>query len=96
MPSAFRGHRPQLKDIELFCFALELIFHHGYEMSVQEIEAQVTQLTPEQLKAFSAWFEEFIASAWDRKFESDVAAGKLDHLAERADADFEAGRCTPL
>jgi hypothetical protein len=65
-------------------------------MSVQELESQVAQLPPEQLAVFSTWFEEFIATAWDRKFESDVAAGHLDHLAKRADAHFEAGRCNPL
>ncbi len=65
-------------------------------MSVQEIEAQVAQLRPEDLAAFSSWFEDFVAAAWDGKFESDVAAGKLDHLAKQVDADFEAGRCTPL
>ena len=65
-------------------------------MSVQEIESHVAGLPPEQLAAFTAWFEEFVAAAWDRKFEADVAAGKLDHLAKQADADFEAGRCTPL
>ncbi len=65
-------------------------------MSVQEIEAQVAQLIPEDLTAFANWFEEFIAIAWDRKFESDAAAGKPDHLAKKADTDFEAGLCTPL
>lgn len=65
-------------------------------MSVQELEAQVAALAPEQLAAFTNWFEEFVATAWDRRFESDAAAGKLDHSAKQADADFEAGRCTPL
>jgi len=65
-------------------------------MSVQEIESEVARLAPKELAAFTTWFEEFVASAWDRQLEADVAAGKLDHLAKKADADFEAGRCTPL
>ncbi len=80
----------------LFYFAHRVALEQSYNMSVQELEAQVAQLAPEQLAIFSTWFEEFIATAWDRKFESDVALGKLDHLAKKADADFEAGRCRPL
>jgi len=64
-------------------------------MSVQELESEVARLAPEELAAFTIWFEEFVASAWDRQLEADVAEGKLDHLAKKADADFEAGRCTP-
>ena len=65
-------------------------------MSVREIESAIEGLPSDQLAAFTKWFEEFVANAWDRKFEADVAAGKLDHLAKQADEDFEAGRCTPL
>ena len=65
-------------------------------MSVQEIESEVTRLSPAELTAFAAWFEEFVAEAWDKRLETDIAAGKLDHLAKQADAQFEAGRCTPL
>ena len=65
-------------------------------MSVREIESAVERLASDQLAAFTKWVEEFVADAWDRKFEADVAGGKLDHLAKQADEDFEAGRCTPL
>ena len=65
-------------------------------MSVQEIESEVTRLSPAELTAFAAWFEEFVAEAWDKRLEADIAAGKLDPLARQADAQFEAGRCTPL
>jgi len=34
--------------------------------------------------------------AGDEQLERDVTAGKLDHLAEKADEDFEAGYCTEL
>ena len=65
-------------------------------MSVKEIEAAVSGLAPADLVKFSVWFEEFQADAWDRQLEKDVAAGKLDKLAEQANTDFEAGRCKPL
>ncbi len=65
-------------------------------MSVQELETAVGHLSREDFARFQAWFEEFAADAWDRRMEADARAGRLDHLAAQADADFEAGRCTPL
>ena len=46
--------------------------------------------------AFRTWFAEFDASAWDRQMEDDVAAGRLDALADEALNDLRAGRCTDL
>ena len=65
-------------------------------MSVQELEIAVAHLPREEFTRFQAWFEEFAADAWDAQIEADARAGKLDHLIAQADADFEAGRCTPL
>ncbi|NEN93592.1 MAG: hypothetical protein F6K48_33840 [Okeania sp. SIO3H1] len=59
---------------------------------VEEIERAVSQLSPEELAVFRAWFAEFDAEAWDRQFETDVAAGKLDTLAEEALQDLREGR----
>ena len=64
--------------------------------TVQEIAQAVSQLPPEDLAAFRAWFAEFDADAWDRQFEEDVAAGRLDALAEEALEDLREGRCTDL
>jgi hypothetical protein len=65
-------------------------------MSVQELESGVAHLSKPDLAAFTRWFEDFMADAWDKQIEADIAAGKLDHLAKQADEHFEAGRCTPL
>jgi hypothetical protein len=65
-------------------------------MTVQELQMSVAQLPPQELEAFSRWFEEYLADAWDRRIEADIKAGKLDKAGRQADADFEAGRCTPL
>ena len=62
-------------------------------MTVQELESAIVRLTPADLSWFAQWFEEYLANAWDRKIESDVAAGRLDEAGRRADAEFEAGRC---
>ena len=63
---------------------------------VQELECLVSELTPAELADFRRWFAVFDAAAWDRQFEADVNAGKLDGLAERALAAHAAGRTTKL
>jgi len=65
-------------------------------MSVKELESVIRKLPEPELKEFARWFEEFLADEWDRRIEKDVAAGRLDAAGAQADADFEAGRCTPL
>ena len=65
-------------------------------MSVQELEAAVKKLSPTELNAFSEWFEEFIADQWDRQFEADVKAGKLDKIGKEVDRRFDAGLSKPL
>jgi hypothetical protein len=65
-------------------------------MSVQELEKAVAQLSPTELDKFSTWFEEYRAEQWDREFEADVKAGKLDALGREADKAFKAGRCKPF
>ncbi len=62
--------------------------------SVKEIEDAVQRLTPAELDAFRQWFAAFEAAVWDRQMESDVAAGRLDALANEALDDLRAGRCT--
>lgn len=64
--------------------------------NLQEIERAVKQLSPEDLAAFRAWFAEFDAVIWEQQFEEDVAAGRLDALAEKALQDLREGRCTDL
>jgi len=63
---------------------------------LENIEGQVKQLTPEELRAFRDWFNSFDAEAWDAQFESDVQSGKLDKFADQALRDYEAGRATKL
>lgn len=62
--------------------------------TIKEIETAVAQLTPEQLADFRAWFAEFEAQRWDQQLETDLAAGRLDALAEEALRDLQAGRTT--
>jgi hypothetical protein len=64
--------------------------------TIEEIERAVRELSPAELARFRAWFAEFDASVWDRQLEADVAAGRLDVLAEEALHDLREGRCTDL
>jgi hypothetical protein len=63
-------------------------------MSIQELESEVTRLSKPDLAAFNQWFDEFIADSWDKQIESDIADGRLDHLARQAEDQFEAGHCS--
>lgn len=76
--------------------ALEGSFPRRLAMSRQELEAAVSQLSQDELTAFARWFEEYLADDWDRRIEADIQAGRLDEAGRRANAEFEAGRCTPL
>ena len=62
--------------------------------TLEQIEDAVRQLSPKDFTAFRAWFAELDAEAWDRQIEEDVAAGRLDALAEEALDDLRQGRCT--
>lgn len=63
---------------------------------VENLEREIQQLSPEELAEFRRWFAEFDAQIWDRQFAADVAAGKLDSLAENALRAHAAGESTEL
>ncbi|HXI72705.1 MAG TPA: hypothetical protein VNN22_20385 [Verrucomicrobiae bacterium] len=64
--------------------------------TVKEIKSAVSKLSRDELQSFRSWFQEFDAGAWDKQFESDVHAGRLDALAAEALDDLRAGRCKEL
>jgi hypothetical protein len=70
-------------------------YHFGMS-SVTDIEKAVEQLSPEELRAFRQWFAERDAAEWDKQFEEDVAAGRLDSLGEEALKDLREGQTTEL
>lgn len=63
---------------------------------IKEIEKEVQGLKPDELEAFRKWFWEFDAEAWDRQFEKDALAGKLDSLAEVALKSFKSEKCSEI
>ena len=65
-------------------------------MRLEAIQTAVKSLSESEIWEFSRWFESYLADAWDRRFEADMRAGLLDRLGKEVDADFNAGRCSPL
>jgi len=64
--------------------------------SVQEIENKVSNLPPDELAEFRAWFEKFDSILWDKQFEKDANSGKLDSVAEKAIDDYKRGNYKEL
>ena len=63
---------------------------------IEVLEREIENLSPNELTEFRQWFVEFDAQVWDRKFEADVTAGKLDALADKALREHEGGQSTQL
>lgn len=61
---------------------------------LEEIEEQIRNLSGTEMVEFRKWYAEFDAQAWDRQFEADVKAGKLDALAEAARRAHAEGKST--
>jgi hypothetical protein len=64
--------------------------------TLEKAEEAVRCLPSDELAAFRAWFAEYDAGAWDRQLDEDVAAGRLNGLAEEALQELREGRCTDL
>lgn len=63
---------------------------------VEAIEQQIEKLSADELATFRRWYAAFDAQSWDRQFEADVNAGKLDALADKALRDHAAGHAKPI
>ena len=64
--------------------------------TVAEISGAVRRLPKRELARFRKWFAEYDAAVWDEQLERDVAAGRLDRLADEALRALKAGRTTAL
>ena len=61
---------------------------------VEKIEQQIKDLSRGEMTELREWFAGFDAEAWDRQFEADVHAGKLDALGKRALRAHASGKTT--
>ena len=64
--------------------------------NIEKLEEEVRNLSARELATFREWFSDFDAAQWDRQFEVDTDAGRLDALADAALADHAAGRSRKL
>ena len=64
--------------------------------TVEQIEAAILKLSPQELSHLAYWVLDLDEQHWDEQIERDVAAGKLDFLAQEALAEFKAGNCRTL
>jgi hypothetical protein len=58
---------------------------------VEEIEAAINQLPPEDFRRIANWLLERDQGLWDQQLDSDGSAGRLDFLFEESEADFQRG-----
>jgi hypothetical protein len=64
--------------------------------TVEEIEAAIEQLPRDQFFRLRDWMTSRFEDLWDEQIEEDIKAGRLDHLAQEALAEFRAGLTTPF
>lgn len=54
---------------------------------VEEIEAAISALPPEDFRRIAEWFRERDQLLWDRQLDSDSSNGKLDFLFEEVESN---------
>ena len=59
--------------------------------TVKEIEAAIGELPRDEFFDLIAWMKKQFGDAWDRQIEDDVKAGRLNHLAREAHAEYHSG-----
>lgn len=64
--------------------------------TIEQIEAAILTLPPEQFQQLRQWILDIDYQRWDEQLEQDIADGKLDALAEEALAEFKAGNCREI
>ena len=64
--------------------------------NVKELEDAVERLSTKELASFRSWFATYDAAQWDADIELDVAAGKLESLADEALSEFRSGKAREI
>jgi len=59
-------------------------------IALPEIEAAIKQLPENDVRQLAAWLQNYLDEKWDRQMEEDLAAGKLDAIIAKAEADIAA------
>ncbi|MFB2937547.1 hypothetical protein ACE1B6_20050 [Aerosakkonemataceae cyanobacterium BLCC-F154] len=56
--------------------------------ALPEIEAAIKQLPENDVRQLAGWIQNYLNEKWDKQMEEDLAAGKLDALIAKAEADI--------
>jgi len=64
--------------------------------TVVEIESALRALPLQDARAVAHWLQEYLDQKWDKQMDADIAAGRLDKLAEQALDRYRAGQVKPL
>ena len=64
--------------------------------TVDEIEAAIGKLPPQDFVRVRDWLLEQDNLLWDKQIEEDAAAGRLDHIIKKIESDIVTGRTKPL
>lgn len=65
-------------------------------MEIEDIQAVIKSLPPEQYARLRDWFTERDWELWDRQIEADAAAAKLDFLIDEALTEKVQGKLREL
>jgi len=60
--------------------------------TVEEIEAAIEKLPPEDVARLTRWLVERDAARWNKEMEEDAKAGRLDFLFDEADQERRSGK----
>lgn len=63
---------------------------------LEQIEKSILELSPDELKVFTNWFEAMVDKNFEEAIERDARSGKLDELASQAILEHRSGRSRPL
>ena len=58
---------------------------------VEQIEAAILSLPPEEYRRLAEWFGAREQTRWDEQMDRDSAAGKLDFLFREAESELDQG-----
>ena len=64
--------------------------------TVTEIESALRGLPVSDAREVAHWLQEYLDQQWDKQMDEDIAAGRLDKLAEQALDHHRAGQVKPL
>lgn len=64
--------------------------------TVAEIESAIRNLSLDDARAVARRLQSYLDDLWDKQMDEDIAAGRLDRLADQALEHYRAGRVKPL